>query len=69
MGSLGGLVMGSRLVFTSTSLTRSAFVRTHLASFPKRRELACYSQGEIEELDERPRELFLTAARKSLGSC
>ena len=57
----------------------AAFVSTHLAQFAKRRERAYYSHRafttcavsswESEELDERPHALFLTAARKSLGSC
>jgi hypothetical protein len=57
----------------------SAFVRTHLACFAKRRERAYYSHrafttcavsslGKAEELDERPHALFLTAGRKSFGS-
>jgi hypothetical protein len=47
--------------------------------FAKRRERAddshrafttcAVSTWESEELDERPRALFLTAARKSFGSC
>jgi hypothetical protein len=57
----------------------SAFVETHLAWFAKRRGRAddshrafttcAVSSWESEELDERPHALFLTAARKSLGSC
>jgi hypothetical protein len=57
----------------------SAFVRTYLACFAKRRERAysshraCHScavsSWEGEEFDKRPHTLFLTAARKSLGSC
>ncbi len=53
-------------------------MRTHLAWFAKRRERAYYSHRafttcsvsswESEEPDERPLALFLTAARKSLGS-
>jgi len=61
------------------ALTRRAFVRTHLAWFAKRRERAddshrafttcAVSTWGSEELDERPHALFLTAARKSFGSC
>jgi hypothetical protein len=57
----------------------NAFVRAHLAWFAKRRERAddshrafttcAVSTWESEELDERPHALFLTAARKSFGSC
>ena len=55
------------------------FVKTHLAWFAKRRERAItvialsppvpFHLGKVEELDERPHALLLTAARKSLGSC
>jgi hypothetical protein len=61
------------------SITTIAFVRNHLAWFAKRRERAddshrafttcAVSTWESEELDERPHALFLTAARKSFGSC
>jgi len=65
---------------TGSQLTRSAFVRTHLPSFAKRRERAYDSSSrfhhlcrfiswESEELDERPYALFLMAGRKSLSSC
>ena len=62
------------------SLNTGPFVRTHLATFAKRRERAYYSHrafttgavlslGKIEELDERPHALFLAAGRESLSSC
>jgi hypothetical protein len=47
----------------------------HLTSFAKRRKRADYSHRaavsswESEKLDERAHALFLTAGRKSLGSC
>jgi len=61
-------------------VNRWAFVTTHLAWLAQRRERAYYSHRafttcaastswESEELDEHPHALFLTAARKSLGSC
>jgi hypothetical protein len=64
---------------TNSSVDASAFVRTHLAYFAKRRERAYYSHRasttfavsslwKAEELDERPHALSLTAGRKSLGS-
>src|SRR5262250_489633 len=62
------------------SISTSPFGRTPVAWFVKRRAAdANYSyrafttcailSWESEELDERPHALFLTAARKSLGSC
>jgi hypothetical protein len=63
---------------TANLMDAKAFVRTHLAWFAKRRERAddshrafttcAVSTRETEELDERSHALFLTAARKSLGS-
>jgi hypothetical protein len=42
--------------------------RAHLLQFRAFATLGA-SSWESEELDERPHALFLTAARKSLGSC
>jgi hypothetical protein len=43
--------------------------RAHLLQSSRFHHLCRFISWESEELDERPHALFLTAARKSLGSC
>lgn len=75
----GGLAPRRFCVHPEMLRDTDASVRARLAWFAKRRERTSHSHRafspcavsswESEELDERPHALFLTAARKSLGSC